>query len=429
MRTKVFFLSACALAAAGLAGCGPSGGGQAPQAPNQQNLASNVLQLAVGTANIAGQATAGLNVVVTYRQPNGKSGSTLSEPAFTGPFTLAGPAGSPDSAATSATIETGPAPLEIGTSTMKSTAQSTSDPNPAAIPFGTASTFGTEAGAVALGLEPFNYNESSVPYFVAPYTLPLYDTISPDPNAFVSWGGPPAFDLLGNGQSPVGNSNEPAGTGGVSEGLDIFAGIAPAAGTYTLALAIPTNNGVFNTAKTATLPAPGTVLPTLTAPVAPTLDTAGEPTVFSVTLPAGVTEAFLQITDFGPPTGTSCNTSGATNPIFYTLVVTASGTVTLPDTIGPGTPATPSLCTPAQNTTTNTATTDGDSFTAQLIGFDYDEYSLEVHNAAAVKPAPALPAQTDVTISTQSAFTWPNGAPGPSFSAVRHYAAARLLRR
>ncbi|MGP6190474.1 MAG: hypothetical protein ACLPSH_10445 [Vulcanimicrobiaceae bacterium] len=415
MRTKVYFLSVCALAAAGLAGCGPSGGGQAPAAPNQQNLSANVLQLAVGTANIAGQAGPGLNVVVTYRQPNGKSGSTLSSPTFSGPFVIAGPAGSPD--AFFSTIETGPAPTEIGKSALNSTAQTDT----------TASSFGVSGGAIALGIEPFNYNENGTPDNVAPYTLPLYDTISPDPNGFVSWGGPPAFDLLGNGTSPVGNSNVPGGTGGISEGLDVFAGVTPVVGTYTLALNIPTNNGTFTTSKTAAL-GTAALLPALAAPLVPTVDGSGGAT-FTVTLPAGVTEAFLQVTDFGPPTGTGCNTSSssATAPvaIYYTLLLTASGNVTLPDAIGPT--ATPSLCTPAQNTTANKATTDGDSFTAQLIGFDYDEYSLEVHNVAAIKPAPALPGQADVTVSTASAFTWANGTAAP-VSSARRLAPATTLR-
>ena len=213
----------------------------------------------------------------------------------------------------------------------------------------------------------------------------------------------------------------------------------PVVGTYTLALSIPTNNGTFSTSKTASL-ASTTLLPALAAPTFASADSNGGAT-FNVTLPAGVTEAFLQITDLGPPltptltspftpVSAGCNTSSS-NPkaptaIYYTLVVTASGPVTLPDNLGPG--GSPSLCTPPQNTTfsatlaennKSTVNTDGDQFTAQLIGFDYDEYSLELHNAAAVKPAPALPAQTDVTISTQSSFTWAYGTAAPAFSLIR----------
>ncbi|MGB8203224.1 MAG: hypothetical protein WCE83_00955 [Candidatus Baltobacteraceae bacterium] len=404
MRTKVFFLSACALAAAGLAGCGASGGGQAPNVPNQQNLSSNVLQLAVGTANIAGQTGPGLNVVVTYRQPNGKSGSTLSSPTFSGPFVLAGPQGSLGADGFFDTIESGPAPTELGKSAMTSTAQTDT----------TGTTFGVSGGAVALGIEPFNYNENGVPDSVAPYVLPLYDSVANDPNTFVSWGGPPAFDLLGNGQSPVGSGNVPGGTAGISEGLDVFAGVVPVVGTYTLALSIPTNNGTFNTSQTASL-ASTTLLPAIAAPTLVSADGNGGAT-FNVTLPAGVTEAFLQITDIGPATGASCNGGG----VYYTILVTASGTATLPDNVGPG--GAPSLCTPAQNTAFSanvpanngaTVNTDGDQFSAQLIGFDYDEYSLELHNAAAVKPAPALPAKADVTISTKGLHTWAYGTAQP----------------
>ncbi|MGH7745356.1 MAG: hypothetical protein ACREQ5_11265 [Candidatus Dormibacteria bacterium] len=362
------------------------------------NVNAFVLQLAVGTANI--QGTAGLNVLATFRQPNGKS-VLLDTPAVTGPFKLPAAAGTPDG--NLSTIETGPGPTEVGTSTMTGTAQTATSP----------STFGLSGEVAGLGIEPFNSTNGGTPYSYVPFTLPLYDTNAKDPNAFVPWGGPPAFDYLGNGHSPVGSA-VPGGVSGVSEGLDVFV-LAPVAGPYTLTASVPGNTGTVNKTASATL-ATTALLPTVGALPVPTADGNGGAT-FAVTLPAGVTQAFLQITDSGPAKNASCNGSSAAGPVYYTVLVTASGAATLPDAAGPG--GAPSLCTPTQNTAANTdpktmvaTPTDGDGFSAQVIGFDYDMFSLEYSSPTAVKnakAAPAFPAQADVTISALQNFTWPNG--------------------
>jgi hypothetical protein len=399
------------LAGLGLVACQTSGTNPLTP-PNQANVNNDVLQLAVGTANVAGQAAPGLNVFTTFRQPNGQSAVFVSTPAFTGPFTLPSTAGTPDTF--SSTIETGPAPAEVGTATMTGTPQT-----------GTAaSTFGISGGVFGVGIEPFNYNQSGAPSNVAPYVLPLYDPVADDPNAFLSWGGPPAFDLLGNGQSPVGSTNEPGGTAGISEGIDVFAQLAPVAGKYTLSATVNGNTGIVTKTASTSL-ASTALLAAISAPAAPTVDGNGGAT-FAVTLPAGVTEAYLQILDVGPAKNSSCNTASPSAPIYYTIELTASGPATLADAIGPG--AAPSLCTPAQNTaknstSTTTVTTDGDSFTVQLIGFDYPLYEASYRNQAAVNGASASPklaganGQADITISTVANYTWPNGNAAPSTAA------------
>src|SRR5579872_3442109 len=79
-----------AIAAFALTGCGASGGSNAPAPNTQASITTNVLQFAVGTANIYGVANAGLNVVATYRQPAGgfapgDSGTLVNSPTLTLP--------------------------------------------------------------------------------------------------------------------------------------------------------------------------------------------------------------------------------------------------------------------------------------------------------------------------------------------------------
>ncbi len=110
----------------------------------------------VGTANLFGDtpaaAVVGTNVVVTYRQPTGAlnpgaSAVLVSTPTLTLPHAIAGVAGAPDTF--NSTIAGGPAPGEIGTTSMTATTQSPTANN--------VTTFGNDGGAFGLGLEPFNY--------------------------------------------------------------------------------------------------------------------------------------------------------------------------------------------------------------------------------------------------------------------------------
>jgi hypothetical protein len=399
MNKTATFLATCA-AAALLAGCASSG--QNPiSAPNVANLNANVLQMNVGTANIFGLST-GINVAVTYRQPSGAlnpgaSATLVNSPTLTVPHALAGAAGTPDGF--NATILTGPAPAEIGTTSMTATPQT---PNAANV-----TTFGTDGGAFGLGIEPFNYGGvSGIPDNVTPYAVPLYDALAGaggDPNQFIPGGGPPAFNIAGNTAATL------KGFNAISEGLDVFE-IAPATGTYTLSVAIPANTGTVTQSATATI---SSVAPLgVFAQPAPTVSGAGGAT-FPVVLPAGVTEAYIQVVDYGPTAfvgpapgaqATSCVGATATAPLYYTIVVKASGTATLPAG---------SLCSAAQNTTASGTASDGDAFTVQAIGFDYGAYEASYPTSLGVT-APSLTGagashQADVTISTQGVYNQPAG--------------------
>jgi hypothetical protein len=409
-------IAVSALLTAALAGCGS---GSAITPSSQANVASNILEFETGTANLFGAAT-GLNVVTTYRQPSGayapgNSGALLSSPTLTLPAAIAVTVtvGTPAAYDACSTVTTGPAPSELKTTAITSTSQVSGS---AAV-----TSFGQSGGVFGLGIEPFNasaqagctpsgVSSTGTPYQVAPYPVPLYASSSPtiaagvDPNAFVPWGGPPAFNLTGsNGVSVVGSKNYPTGTAGLSEGLDVFAGISPVAnGVYTLSVSIPANTGTVTQAQTFTLKAPLKVLGNAVAPAFKS-DTAGDGGgTFAFVMPTLATEAYVQITDYGPSTdgAVSCNGSSADAPVYYTLETTATGTLTLAPSLGPG--ATPSICTAALNTAANSATTtSADQVMIQVVAFDYDLYSASYPNSSG-NPAPAsilAQASDDITIS------------------------------
>ena len=220
------------------------------------------------------------------------------------------------------------------------------------------------------------------------------------------WGGPPAFKYGGSPNSIVGSQSVPAGTAGVSEGIDVFEGVAPVAGTYQLSVVIPGNTGTVTQTKSVTLGAP-TCIPQATTP-AFVPDGAGGGTLAFV-MPAGATEAFVQITDFGPDAA-----PGTTAPVYYTIEATASGTLTLPDAIGYG--GTPSTAT-------------GDDVVVQVVAFDYDAYGMSPLNSSG-NPSPAITgaAGTDDLSVSAATCNGPCTAPLPLLK-KRALQAAGLLSR
>ncbi len=164
----------------------------------------------------------------------------------------------------------------------------------------------------------------------------------------------------------------------MNEGINAFAGVTVKPGTYTESVLIPSNGSVQTTLKTSVALSSVTLLGAATAPTF-VPDGKGGGT-FAVTLPAGVTDALLNIEDLGVTGSKNCYTNG-TPPAYFTIHVTASGTVTLPDTDGVGSPSVhnPTICTAAQNTAANGGTaTAGDSYTVQLIGADYPIFASNV---------------------------------------------------
>ncbi len=398
-----------------VAGCSASA--TQPFAPHQVSPLAGRLQVAVGTANIYGDidddANIGTNVVETFRQVAGGThpGDTdafVTTPNLAGPFTLPATPGTPDGYG--ATIETGPAATEVSGSVMTGTAQ----PNPGDQTIA-ASTFGVSTNASGFGLEPFNFtsvngNNGGTPISYTPYEQPLYDPGSAagdgsDADAFVPWGGPPAYDPDHTGLGVRDGNPFPPGVVGVSLGLDVFENVAPKVGTYTFSVVVPTGTTTNGTKTTTATLGSTAILPAIT-PAVVTLDANGDGGgTVTATLPAGVTEALVQILDVGQDDSTAtanCNTAFS-NPVYYTFEFTASGTQTIPAAIGPGAKGvgSPTICSAAANTTANGAPTLGDTFFVQTIGYDYPAYEISYPNSSN-NPAPTLVTgtQADITISS-----------------------------
>jgi hypothetical protein len=365
-KTKtIMTLGAIALA---LNGCGASGGN--PTTPSTvASVSSNVLQFAVGTANYAG--TTSLNVVSTYRQPSGStepggSGTLVNSPTLTLPAAITLGAGTAAGYDASSTILTGPAPGEVGGDAITSTSQTAGSSQ--------ITSFGQSGGVFGSGIEPWNStsngdltppgaNTAGTPFQVAPYPVPIYDATAGDVNQFVPWGGPPAFDYSGP-DSVVGSSTVPSGTAGIPLGINVFDGLAPVAGgAYKLTVAVPANTGASTASASFTLPAV-TTIPLATNPAFTADGTGGGTLAF--TLPAGATEALVELIDFGA--------GGTGTPVYYTIEATASGTLTLPDTIGPGGAA-------------STAT--GDYLVTQVVALDYDIVGLSYPKSSG-NPKPTI---------------------------------------
>ena len=437
-------------------GCGGGAtGGPAITSVNPTSPSYSSLQFAVGTANIYGNAQIGLNVVATFRQTNGTSATGVNTPQIKGPFSfipgiVPQTGGGPDPYST--VLNGGPSVTEVlGQNGIIGTPQTVAPGTPycdgtpplpsnnpkvtlVPCPSGLSpntTTFGQSGGVFAMGLAPYNHVAATgQSYSYQPYAQPFYGAQDPTSTfQFIPWGGPPAFDPDGTklGErdgagsiNGVDSFNDPYFLG-VAEGIGVFDAVVPATGTYTLNVGVATvgNGGAVSTStvtKTAQLGSL-TPLPTLTAPVL-TFDGNGGAS-FTASLPPGVTEAYVQIVDYGPGGGPNdgavskpANCQGARGtqfaPVYYTIHITsaASATYTLPDTIGPnlatsGGPTniqpSPSICTAGQN---NAA---GDDVVVQMIGFDYPVYQAALGLTQSSTPQnPTITGasgQADITIS------------------------------
>ena len=445
------------LVTAGLfAACSAGGTGGPPiQTVNPTSSSYSSLQFVVGTANLY-NGTLGLNVVSTFRQTNGTSATGVNTPSITGPFgftAAATPGGGSDPYST--VLNGGPSLTETSVASpgITGTPQTVAPGTPncdasGSVPSGFVScpsglapnttTFGESGGVFAMGLAPYNHQGfTGQSWSYQPYPQPFFPQSTHVP--FIPWGGPPAFDPDDTGLGERDGLAINGGTDsfgdpfflGVGEGITIFDGVTPRTGTYTLNVAVATvgNGGSITTStvtKTASLGSLA-LLPTLTAP-AVTPDGNGDGgATFTASLPAGVTEAYVQIVDFGPNGGPS-QSSPASNPfncqgprgtafapVYYTFHISNAALTPyqVPATIGPSLATSggasnvqpsPTLCTAAQNTTANGgAATPADDYVVQMIGYDYPVYQAAhslIEATTTQNPQIAnASGQADVTIS------------------------------
>jgi hypothetical protein len=493
MRVETFnrpLAIAAIVAAIDLTGCG--GGGISVTSVNPSSPSYSSLQLAVGTANLYGDGHIGLNVVSTFRQTNGTSATGVNSPRITGPFEILAPpvpsygelnSGFPDPYTT--VFNGGPSWREQHGGTISSTPQTVAPGTPSCdgpgpfppgrsfvvCPHGLApntTTFGQSGGVFAMGFQPANAVAATAQgYSYQPYPQPFYanNLVKHNPRSsyqFIPWGGPPAFDPDGDGMGTrdglIIQGTDSFGDPyflGVGEGVTAFDGVKIRGGAYTLTVAISTigNGGAVSTSsvsKSASLD-PGLVLPTLRAPVF-TPDGMGGGVV-TTSLPAGVTEAYVQIVDYGPGGGpndgaaatpANCQQARGTSfaPVYYTIEVSARGRVTyrLPDTDGPNLATSggksnlkpsPSICTAKQNESIVGKGTKADDIVVQMIGFNYPVYAAAHGLIEATTPEnppiTGLGGQADVTVSLPMEQDDGSTSQSPVTS-LRHAAFVRTIR-
>lgn len=421
-----------AIAAAGLmlGGCGGgsgNGSGGIPPTSSTNPAAAGKLTFAVGTANIEGTTTA-LNVVTTFRSSSSLSASLVNTPTIGGPFTFSVAAVAPGTGADPfSTIPGGPGPMDIASGTITGTPQTVHvGTTPAS---NNESSFGQSGGVFSQSLSPGNEtNNTGQAYSYVPYGIDVYglSALATDPGN-VPFGGPPAFDPDGKGMGLRDGLNLLGhGVLGIPEGFTAFAGITPTAGKYTMNLSVATGfngpNPTFQTVTGSATLSSTTPLPLLDATLlAFTPDGNGGATF---TVPAsyftgGVTEVYVQVIDTGNA-GTNCQgalgATGGAGDVYYTIVATAAGNQSLPDTAGPNIGASgtfvpsESICTAAANTAANGGTaTAADSYEVLVIGADYDMYGYSFITS---KKPPAQVAsfngnQADITVSVPLTGVYP----------------------
>lgn len=346
-----------------VAACSANGQSVNPNV-SQAPLAQNVLQFAVGTANIGATGTIGLNTVATYRQPNGLSATFVNTPTITGPAAFVVPS-------------VASAGNDAGTNHISGTPQSFATNPP--------STFGQTGGVFSYGFGPFNSDTlggAAYPGNPPLYAQPFYVAGTAEAGSgpklrFV--GGPPAYPFFNDGTFP-------AGFAGYSQGFLMF-NATPVAGTYTLSVNVatanagsPTFTASANLTNLTPLPAIGT--PTFTS------DGAGGGSG-TVTVPADprIVETMVYIVDIG----------AAGNNYYSVGPITGSGALpyALPDKLGPCTGA---GCQTGANATASI--TPGDTFLVYAATYDWPMFeSSPPGNKAANPPITGSTGQADVSTS------------------------------
>lgn len=332
-----------------LAGCSTNQLGVTPNITF--NPAQGQLFATVGTANIDGQA--GLNLVATFRSPNGLTAAPISNATISGPAGFAGLAGSADPGAGAATVPLG---SQQNNFTLQSCLLGCST---------------LLAGIDMYGVGPPGNSASNS----APNSYPAQPQ-------FGDGGGAPELTVCGNTEVPFygGPPAYPvAGQNlGYPEGfymLDL--GVAPPTGAYNVALSFSQNGSVSNVNGAANL-ASGVLLPTMALPTYVS-DGAGGGSG-TVTVPAGVTEVLVNILDAGSAGGSpSCFPAAA----YFTVLVKGAGVQ--------------NYVLPAGSIPT------GENVVVQAIGFDYNAF--ELGPPTDMQQNPGLPTHADLTISGEILVT------------------------
>ncbi|HET7813291.1 MAG TPA: hypothetical protein VFL13_02830 [Candidatus Baltobacteraceae bacterium] len=387
-------IAACAIAAALLSGCATNGAATIPST-SQANLNSNVLQFAVGTANING--TAALNTVATLRQTSGNSGVLADQP------TIAGPAGFVAGSAAAYNTATFGANVDAGTTHISGSPQ---------VPRNNAglvnSTLGTFTGVFSYGFGPYNCdtnctnlgayypgNPNSTTgngFLASQYACssaicansatpndvgevqPFY---APAGSGFDFIVGPPAVPFFNDGTFP-------SGFAGYPPGFTTFA-VTPMAGAYQLSVNVAAQN-----ASPITYTASSTLTSTaLLGPISVAIT--GKPSnglTGTVSVPAGVTETEVFAVDVTP---------GGTQTFFTAGPISGTGTKSwsIPGNLGP---CAGSNCQSGANAGPSFST--GDIYFVVAVGYDYPAFEAGPPGNKQQKPTiTGAGGQADLTMS------------------------------
>jgi hypothetical protein len=322
-----------------------------------------VLQLSVGTANFSG-AIVGLNVLETFRDVSGFTAVPISSALLTTPASLHGVHSSKDPGAR------GAGRFPIGSAAND-------------FVIGGAGDSTTVAGADGFGIGPPSCSCPGVNFY------PMQPQFGDNPKLASSfpggeepiYGGPPAYPATVLAASSL--SSLVSIPSSWPQGFYLMGFDRVPSGEYTLQASYTQNGGNHSMSASAHLDGVR-VLPVMPIPVL-TAHTNGSVDV-QVTLPRGVKQAIVFVIDSNvPPVPAATCITGLG---FASVLFTKSGTQTISGNLGNyGQGGAQTFC-------------GGDLIVARAFGFDYDDFDLGPPGN--VQQRPALPAQADMTISTQS---------------------------
>ncbi len=363
-------LIAAVVVGALLTGCSANGTATPPTSV-PSNLQTNVLQFAVGTANIGNTGTVGLNTVSTFRQPNGLTATLVNTPTITGPAAFVVPA-------------CGGGCVDAGTNHISGAPQNV---NPAVA--NPVTVLGQAGGIFSFGLAPENEGATGAAVYTR-YAEPFFATLLAGQVALNYTGGPPAYPFFKDGTFP-------AAFTGYSQGFAIF-NTAAVAGVYTLSDVVATGNAgtsTFTATSTLTNLVP---LPALATPTFVKDGTGGGTGTVTVPVDTRVVETMVYFNNTTQGTFFAVGPIKGTGPQNYTL----------PDFLGPCGGAAGTGCQNSATTRSATIAT-GNTFRVYAVTYDYPMFEASPPGNTSQTPTinggAATTNQADLTSSPNSPLT------------------------
>jgi len=377
--------------------CSTNGSAVNPTVTQTSVQSNSKLQIAVGTANIAADGTVGLNVVATFRQPNGNSAALANLPTIVGPpgFTVPNTSAiaSPVTAAAMVGGGDGGSGADAGTNHISGAPQV--PPNPSLTPLNT--TFGQYGGLFSYGFGPYNSDQTGAAYYPgvqAGGPAPIFFQPFYSASGLPYVGGPPAYPFFNDGTH-------------FSRFIGFVQGFAafetpPAPGTYQLTVAVAAANAastMFNASATLSNTSP---LPVLGTPMFSPDSLGGGTGTVAVPSDPRIVETMVYAVNQGPMSGGPDN--------YYSVgPLKGTGTLafTLPDFLGPcsGTMGVGCQNDPTKRTP-SIAT--GDSYLVYAASYDYPAFeSSPPLSTAQTPPITGAANQSDVSLSPTTGNTYP----------------------